>query len=529
MSSSRLQFRTIITLVVICISALAPALISNLPQYLHWVCALVTMGASVGLGFGLMGILRRLALAKATAARYAKGDLQERIPASADGDEVDDLLAEINRMAEGLTEVLGAVKGTSQLLQQASQQFQRGNAVVVSNSLNVQTNSETIASAAEETSVSIQSITQNSNDLSGSVSTVAAAMEELGATAKAIEERSNESARTSLRAKEQAEGISKSILHLESVAKSIGGIVQLIDEVASQTNLLALNATIEAAGAGEAGKGFSVVAAEVKQLSRQTSQSTTNIRTQIEQMQAIVGTVISQVGQITKIVEDINRGSNFALTSVSEQRQALQDVTTSLAHASLSAGQIHKGLQEISLGATGTATNIGKIHQDMSDNLKNVKDAEVQSNAIADITKRLQGLLNSFRTAKSKYQLTPNLLTGVKDMDDQHRRLFALINQLADAIAEGRGNLELLPVIDGLAQYAVQHFKEEEAMLRRCSFPDFDAHCKIHRHFEETVTKARQDFAAGRGMIGSELVSFLSDWLVKHIGGQDKRYTKYAR
>ena len=54
-------------------------------------------------------------------------------------------------------------------------------------------------------------------------------------------------------------------------AREIGQVTEVISDISEQTNLLALNATIEAARAGDAGKGFSVVANEIKELARQTS------------------------------------------------------------------------------------------------------------------------------------------------------------------------------------------------------------------------------------------------------------------
>jgi methyl-accepting chemotaxis protein len=120
---------------------------------------------------------------------------------------------------------------------------------------------------------------------SGNVQMVAGATAQLSESVAEISQQMAVSTAIAEKACESAKRTDEVIANLSLAANKIGQVVSLIDTIASQTNLLALNATIEAARAGDLGKGFSVVALEVKVLAHQTSEATSEISTQVAEIQ----------------------------------------------------------------------------------------------------------------------------------------------------------------------------------------------------------------------------------------------------
>ena len=109
------------------------------------------------------------------------------------------------------------------------------------------------------------------NAASANVETAATAAAELSVSIKEISRQLGQTNQVVCAAAADANATNEDIAALAHVARKIGDVVKLIQDIAGQTNLLALNATIEAARAGKAGRGFAVVAAEVKSLAVQTA------------------------------------------------------------------------------------------------------------------------------------------------------------------------------------------------------------------------------------------------------------------
>lgn len=120
------------------------------------------------------------------------------------------------------------------------------------------------------------------------------------------------------------------VAHLNSHSQEVGEILGVIRGITSQTNMLALNATIEAARVGEEGKGFAVVATEIKNLSRETAQSTENISAKITSMQENMSMVVENISEIDQVVSQLNQFQHSVNELIERQAMTSSTISTSV-------------------------------------------------------------------------------------------------------------------------------------------------------------------------------------------------------
>jgi hemerythrin len=121
-------------------------------------------------------------------------------------------------------------------------------------------------------------------------------------------------------------------------------------------------------------------------------------------------------------------------------------------------------------------------------------------------------------------QWNGDLSVNVTEIDAQHRHLIGLINDLNEAMREGRGKRIVGEIIDGLVAYTATHFATEEEYLRRHGYPGADDHAREHREFNVRVAGFRKGFEEGRLGLTVSVMNFLGVWLRDHILGSDKKY-----
>jgi hemerythrin len=117
---------------------------------------------------------------------------------------------------------------------------------------------------------------------------------------------------------------------------------------------------------------------------------------------------------------------------------------------------------------------------------------------------------------------------GFQPIDDQHKQLVKMTNELFDACKQGvlAADMAFLQIIQKALGYAETHFADEEGYLREVNYPHLDEQEEQHEAFVAEVQKSIEEFEAGN-IEPIYLARFLKKWLLNHIAVFDKRYAPY--
>jgi hemerythrin len=127
----------------------------------------------------------------------------------------------------------------------------------------------------------------------------------------------------------------------------------------------------------------------------------------------------------------------------------------------------------------------------------------------------------------TRIEWTEALSVGNSGVDEQHRQIIALINRFEDSVRDSVGAAAVRTCIDGLVDYAVVHFRDEEAILDSLEFPSLAKHKLFHQYFVARVKVFSERFASGEPDVPEDLLTFLKLWLVDHIMVSDQEYAAY--
>jgi hemerythrin len=121
-------------------------------------------------------------------------------------------------------------------------------------------------------------------------------------------------------------------------------------------------------------------------------------------------------------------------------------------------------------------------------------------------------------------QWDDSLSVNVAAIDLQHKKLVKMINELNDAMRVGKSKAMLGSIVNGLIGYVQVHFSTEERYFTKFNYPETDQHIREHKTFSAKVDDFAKKYQMGQLGLSVEVMTFLSDWLSRHIKGTDKKY-----
>lgn len=483
-------------------------------------------------------VAQPLRLATEAATRMANGDLTSSLH---DGrsDEIGRLTSALNKIEKNLAQLVGEIA----------------------------TSAESVDGVAREIAADNDQLFRRTEQQISSLEDTTASAEKLATIVKQNADHARQANQLAVGARGQAEQGRAVTEHMigamqgiDVASRKVADIVSTVDGIAFQTNLLALNAAVEAARAGEQGRGFAVVAGEVRKLAQRSADSAKEIK-------SLIADNLAKVGDGTRFANE----SGQALSEIVVATQKVNDIVAEMAAAGREQAS---GIEQVNKAIFG-------MEQITQQNATLVKQTAAASQSMSEQAQELQRLVGFFkvdrempipatdlaslplhssnRSAARINELKPDkdrpinlsvlnemadqsgrdqvrlitwsdaLSVNDPEIDSQHQQLIGMINDLHEAMREGKTQSIMGNLFNRLIEYTTKHFSYEEKRMEDCGYPNLVEHKAKHADLVKQVIALQGKFHSGSQHINMKVMNFLKEWITNHIQKGDKKYAPYLQ
>ncbi len=483
-----------------------------------------------------------------------KGDLTIKLPIT-DKDELGDLSKNFNKFVEEMEQIVAKVNITSKLVAQSSISLSENLISILDNNKDknnmrfIREKMEFIGKNICKQTAYSEEVAASTTEISQTINTIYKRAENTKELSRVTNKLANESEENLLKNLNElkeieisVEDIENRVLNLEDSSQKIFVIIEMINKITEQTNLLALNAAIEAARAGEAGKGFAVVADEVRKLATNSTNATSQIENLINNIQTEIKDLVKltkesyekvQRGRITS--EGTNKKILDIIEKIDRTTKEVEDISTSIKEQK-------QGVEEINIAIDQVSNNSLEISSLSNDQIEANNVISEKLNIATGHSAKLSEIAEALKNIAVNYKISENVeirrnkavewsedfSVKISLMDEEHKKLFNLINDLNDAMLDGESENKISSVLDSLIDYTVYHFRHEEEMLKKIDYPYIKEQELSHKAFIKKMKEFKLELKSGQMLLSVKIIDFLKDWLLSHIVNIDTKYTSHA-
>ncbi len=311
-----------------------------------------------------------------------KGDIEHLITEQYNGD-FNEIKNNLNRLAEKLQEIIGEIRA--------------GTGVLSNEVQNLTVSSQEVASTSNQQAASVKEIVSTMEDSDHLAKSIATKVGDVTSMTESTKNTVNDGLLMIERSLEKMDEIKTSnestiteIKTLSEKINSIWEIVNMINNIADQTKIIAFNAELEAASAGDAGKNFQIVASEIRRLADSTVTSTSEIKSQINEIQQSSDHLIlsSESGtekifegwelsqNVQKLFEQILHSAEVTDQAAEQIARSISQQVSAFEQILLTLKQISEGVDSFVVSTKATSGSAEKL-QGIADNLQNAVESFV--------------------------------------------------------------------------------------------------------------------------------------------------------